>query len=133
MGKSRNTRGNKEYSREQRLIHENRELKRALAKLRKQLERIDLDRYQEIKEIVDRSYAAENEAASAQVLADLRKIWSCHECGKGVMEICLYSRLNETWYYRHCNCCSHRTKSQKYDPESVNGIIREPPEPKQGK
>lgn len=121
MGKSRNSR-EKEYSREQKLVHENRELKRALSKLRKKLERIDLDRYHEIKEIVEQSYAAENEAQSAHLLADLRKEWMCHECGKGVLEIFLYNKISETWYYRKCNSCPHRTKSQKYDPESVEGV-----------
>jgi hypothetical protein len=122
MGKTR--RGHKEYSREQQLIHENKRLKRELGALRKQLARIDLDRYDGIKELIEKSYQLEEELEGRQILEKLKERWRCRECARGFLEIIIYNRPDSTCYYRQCNVCSHRTKSQRYSP-SVPGIIKE--------
>lgn len=136
MGKSR--RGHKELSKEQELKYENKEfrrrerdkdnqilqLKREVSSLRKQLARIDLDRYSYIKDSLEEHYAQEEEVVdNERLLADLKKSWLCKECGAGYLEVILYNKIGETWYYRQCNSCVHRTKSQRYSAD-VKGIIK---------
>lgn len=125
MGK--NTRGDKEYSKLQQVLHENDKLKREISKLRKQLARIDLDRHSYVRDIIDEFYEneekQETEKTMAQVMSDLKRIWKCRECSDGHLEIVTYSKMGETWYFRRCSSdsCKHRTKSQPYN-ESVKGI-----------
>jgi hypothetical protein len=123
MGKTR--RGHKEYSREQQLLHNNKKLKREIASLRKQLARVDLDRYNHIKDMIERSYQMEEELEGKEILEKLKKNWKCYECARGYMEIVLYNRPDSTWYYRHCTNCSHRTSSKRYVPGKVEGIVKD--------
>lgn len=121
MGKSR--RGNKELGREQKLIHENKRLKRDLAQLRKQMARIDLDRFDTLREMIEENQTAEQPEFGAEFLENLKKTWLCNDCRQGYLEIILYSKRENAWYYRKCTSCPNRTKSQKYSP-SVLGIIK---------
>lgn len=125
MGK--NHRGVKEFTREQKLSKENRQLKRELAHLRKQLSRLDLEGLEAAKqEVFDQE---EKERLSQTVgepgsnLEDLKKTWACKKCSEGWLEINLYPKAGETWYYRKCSGCSKRTKGQRYG-ESVKGILK---------
>lgn len=123
MGKS--MRGSKEYSREQKLAHENKRLKRELSQLRKQLARLDLDRFDSIREILEEHSEEDKPQTSQEFLENLKKTWACNENGcQGYLEIILYNKIDNVWYYRKCVNCSHRTKSQKYDPLRVKGIIK---------
>lgn len=127
MGKSR--RGDKERSREQELKYENHKLRRQVSSLRKQLARIDLDRHSYVKDIVDEHLADQEEITTTEeMLKSMKNEWKCRECGDGHLEIVLYGKMDETWYFRKCNGCPHRTKSQVYTP-NVKGIIKETPLP----
>jgi hypothetical protein len=125
---ARNTRGNKEYTREQRLIKENRQLKQQVAQLRKQLARLDLDRYDHIREAIEEHCEEREEKRweGKEILESLKHQWKCKidNC-PGFLEIFLFNKVNSTYYYRQCNCCSNRTKSKKYDPSTVKGIMKE--------
>lgn len=124
MGKARTDRSG--HTREQRLSHENQQLKKQLCALRKRLARIDLDRYDLVKEMIHEHYQEDRAEQGEQILESLKKTWSCKTCGDGFLEIFIYSRAGETWYYRICNNapdCPNRTKSQPYLP-SVKGIVR---------
>lgn len=121
MGKSR--RGEREFTREQKLANENRQLKKEIASLRKQLARIDLDRYGHVRDILEKHYAAEEERAGQEFLEKLKEEWKCRACNNGYLEITLYNKRNDTWYYRRCNNCTHRTQSKRYSAE-VKGIVK---------
>ncbi len=124
---SKNTRGGKEFSRLQEALHENKRLKREIASIRKQLARLDLDRHGYVKDILEEHYAAEEDQRdTGKALARLKEEWKCEKCPNGYLEINLYTRLNETMYFRKCNLCPHRTTSQKYEPDSVEGIMKIP-------
>jgi hypothetical protein len=124
VGKSR--RGNREFTREQKLVHENKRLKKELAQLRKQLARIDLDRYDTVREMIQEHYQEEKAQQGLEILENLKKTWACKECADGHLEIFLYNKVGTTWYYRICSNapkCKNRTLAQKYSPE-VKGIIK---------
>lgn len=119
MGK--NTRGQKEFSKERKLAYENSRLKRQVSSLRKQLARLDLDRHGYVKEIIEEHYQLEEAQEGQDILEKVQKEWECHECRQGFLEICVYNKPDGTWYYRKCSNCVHRTASQKYSP-TVKGI-----------
>jgi hypothetical protein len=122
VGKTR--RGYKEYTREQKLAYENKRLKREVSSLRKQLARIDLDRFGHVKELIEKSYQMEEELEGRQILEKLKESWKCRDCNVGYLEIILYNRPDSTFYYRQCTNCPHRTKSQRWSPQ-VPGIIKD--------
>ncbi len=123
MGK--NTRGSKEYSKEQRLVHENQQLKKQIGSLRKQLARIDLDRLSYVKDIVEEHYSQETQETAQDMIKSMKQSWACRSCDNGFLEISIYHRSDGIFYYRQCNCCQNRTKSKKYDEAKVKGIVKE--------
>lgn len=122
MGKSK--RSNKEFTREQKLIHENKALKRQVASLRKQLARVNLDGYNQVKDTIEEHCPDSGIEENSDLLDRLKEIWKCRECSEGYLEIIIYNRLNDIYYFRKCNNCRNRTKSQKYDPKIVKGVIK---------
>jgi len=123
MGKAR--RGEREFGREKKLAHENKRLKKELAQMRKLLARVDLDRYSQVKDMIEENYQADREQEGQDILERLKQEWRCQtpSCA-GYLEIILYNKIDSTWYYRKCNCCPNRTKSQKYNRDEVRGIIK---------
>lgn len=126
MGKSK--RSSKEYSREQKLIHENQKLKREIGRLRKELARADLDRYDSVKEVIDQHDQEDTPQSGKEILSKMRQEWACKEDNcTGFLEIFTYNKVGSTWYYRICSNaprCKNRTKAQKYSPD-VKGPMRE--------
>lgn len=124
MGRSK--RGDKEYTKEQRLVKENRQLKQELAHLRKQISRLDVNRFETVREMCadyeEKQRFEENVGPIGQNLESLKKEWSCRDCKVGWLEIILYSKLGQTFYYRKCNSCDNRTRGQRYDENSVKGL-----------
>ena len=92
MGK--NIRGEKEYSRFQEVVHENKKLKKEISNLRKQLARLDLDRHSYVRDIVEEHLAQEDaQETTVQMLQRLQQEWLCEKCGIGFLEINLYSKV----------------------------------------
>lgn len=125
MGKSKRT--DRSFTREQRLSKENRQLKKELAHLRKQIARLDLDRFETLRQMVadhEESKRFEESAVEANSnIEALKRDWACHECDNGFLEIVLYSKMGTTQYYRKCNNCTNRTKGKRYE-ETVKGILK---------
>ena len=125
MGKARtNSRG---YTKEQALIQENRILKRQISSLRKQLARLDLDRYDMVREMIQDHCKEDKKQQGKEILESIKKTWACRECEDGTMEIYIYNRGPETFYYRICSnapTCMNRTLAKPYTP-TVKGVIRE--------
>lgn len=128
MGKKGQT-YDREYSKTQKLAHENKKLQKEVASLKRQLAKLDLDRYSYVKETLDDHYALEDQDTHTEdMLQSLKNQWSCFKCSEGFLEINLYTRQETTYYYRKCNCCSHRTTSKPYS-SAVKGIVRTNTEP----
>lgn len=125
MGKSRTNKHGQ--TREQQLSHENQRLKKTISTLRKQLARLDLDRYTQVREIIEEHYAADQVEEGKLILEKMKQEWACKAPGcNGYLEIFTYSKVGSVHYYRICSnapMCKNRTKSQKYSPE-VKGIVK---------
>jgi len=124
LGKSRTNRHG--LTKEQELVKENQGLKRENSRLRKLLARADLNRYENVKEAVEDHERNLGLPTTQDLLESLKKEWKCRECTEGYLEIIVYTKIGDPWYFRKCSDfgCKNRTKSQKYDSKSVRGIIK---------
>jgi hypothetical protein len=122
----------KEITEIQKYKRENDRLKREVASLRKQLARIDLDRYSTVKDMIEEYRDSESveEPTTDAMLEGMKAEWACKMAGcPGHLQIMIYARPDSTHYYRKCNECPNRTKSQIYVKSKVRGVVYEP-EPK---
>jgi hypothetical protein len=115
MGKYR--RGSKAYTKEQQLSHENQQLKREIAQLRKRLARIELDRYEQIEKTITEHYQLDNPEEGQKILKKVKDEWLCFKCQLGHLQMIIYNKPDGTFYFRRCDKCSNRTKSQKYSTD----------------
>jgi DNA-directed RNA polymerase subunit M/transcription elongation factor TFIIS len=115
----------KENNQLQRLKHENEKLKRQITSLRKQLSRVDIDRYQNLKELVQQQYEEDQaEFKALKTKQSLRAQWLCHDCGQDVLKIVIVTRRDGDFYFRRCNHCGKRTKLQRYN-DKIEGLIED--------
>ena len=123
---SRSTRGSKELNNEQRLKLENIKLKRQISALRKQLSRIDVDRYQELRLLIDRQEAEDHAEEYKEVLEKVAKMWECWDCRDkgehGILQIHTIERRDGLFYWRQCDSCPKRTKGQRHDGSPKEGV-----------
>jgi len=128
MGKSK--RGDREYTREQRLQKENKILKRQLARLRNLLDRANLaaEDASHLRRLI-KLQNDEDQAASAS-LAEADKQWACREMDcVGRLRLVILPRRDGTVYWRKCDGpgCRNRTKAQRFKP----GVIGDDGRPMQ--
>lgn len=111
-------RGDREHTRLQRALKENEKLKRQISKLRKVIARIDLDRYENLRDIIlqQENVKADTEPKKAEL-----ERWKCFECNDGVLRLKVFENRAGIRYYRKCDNCSNRTKAQNYTKD-VEGI-----------
>lgn len=119
MGKTR--RGEKDYDQLDKLKNENRKLKRQISSLRKQIARIDLDRYHNIRELLEKYDAEEQEEELQRQEEAAKEEWRCHDCDRDYLRLVVFNRRDGTFYFRKCFTCGKRTKTQKYH-DKVKGL-----------
>lgn len=122
MGR-RNRYADKELDQLEKLKYENKRLKKQISSLRKQLQRIDIDRHDNLRDLIDKFALEDHEEEIKAQKEKLKKQWECHECGVGFMMIHPVVRQDGTFYYRKCTECSNRTKLKPYTKD-VKGIKR---------
>lgn len=123
MGKYK--RSDRDYSREKQLSYENNNLKKEVARLRKQLARLNADSIDELKGTLE-SHSIDREPKNPKEIADkLKEDWHCTGTPgcEGYLEIIKFNKIDKEHYFRQCNSCRYRTRSQKWT-DSVVGIIR---------
>jgi hypothetical protein len=108
----------------QTLRYENQKLKKENARLRRQLQRVDLNRFQNLSELVNKKFKEDKIEAKSKKLEALKQKWECFSCGRGILRLMIYDHpVKGAMYFRKCDQagCGHRTEMQKYTPE-VEGI-----------
>lgn len=111
----------KEFDVLQKYKHENQALKRENARLKKELDRIDISKYEHLAELVAQQSFEDIQVEKKSKKQKLLDKWECYECKEGHMRIHILQRPDGLFYYRKCSICRNKTKLQKYD-ESVEGI-----------
>jgi hypothetical protein len=120
MGK----REDREYSEMQRIKHENQKLKKENSRLRKQLSRMDVERFEELQELVEQSALEDKQIRKDQ--KDIKEEWGCWTCKTGHLRLIIVNRRDGVFYYRGCDNCDKRTRLKKYS-SNVKGVPAEEP------
>ena len=117
MGKSK--KAFREYTKEQELAHENKELKNENIRLRKLLANFSASKDKRVTEITDQK-------ASKNQTDQLKEAWRCNGTPgcDGHLEIVIFNKIDQEYYFRKCNSCFHRTRGQKYNKDTVKGIVK---------
>jgi len=118
----RTKRGDKELDLTQRLKYENKKLKRQVKQLRKLLDRIPMELYQNVEETIEKQKAIELREQNVKKNRHLKEAWECRDCAEDSLKIFLIHRRDGTFYFRKCSTCDNRTKLQKYSND-VMGIM----------
>jgi len=105
--------GDREYDLLAKLKYENKKLKKRISGLRKQLDRIDLDRYHNLKGMIEKHDREDHEVQLAESEMKLRRIWECWKCRDGILRYIPLSRRDGEYYLRKCDNCENRTKVKK--------------------
>ena len=122
MGRSHKiSRNDAELTAVQKLRHENDRLKKQISKLRKQLSRIDIDRYTNLKEMIEAHTSQDEAYDKTEELLQLKKKWICHSCGEDYLRVVIVPRADGMFYFRRCISCQYKTKLKKSDSE-IEGI-----------
>lgn len=102
----------------QRAKRENQALKREVTRLRKLVDRLDLDRFESFKEALDRIDEIEMEQSAKRQEKQVSKDkWRCWDCSSGYLRLKIWDRLDGPHYQRKCDGCAKRTKMKKWTPE----------------
>jgi len=121
MGRGHKGRSDSELTEIRKLKLENQKLKKQMGKLRKQLSRIDIDRYSNLKDMLE-AHAAEDNTFDATVeLEELKKKWACHKCKEDYLRVIIVPRADGLFYIRRCAACNYRTKLKKYT-DDIDGV-----------
>jgi rubrerythrin len=111
----------KEFDLLQKLKAENKKLKRENSRLKKELSKIDLDRYNNLKELVEVQRKEDKIIHEEEKKQILKERWECFKCGEDALRLMIFNRLDGVFYYRRCPTCGHRTKMKKYK-EGIEGF-----------
>jgi len=98
----------------QKVRRENKRLKEQISQLRKQISRIDVDRFQNLKDLLDAQDRKEQQEAALEKNKALSEQWKCWHCESGILRLVVLERRDGVFYNRVCDNCKHRTKLQKY-------------------
>ena len=120
MGRGSSPRTDVEKSKLKKIINENKQLKKELAALQKDLIRSQKEeclacggiekkpKKEKIKRVLE-----EVPESKPAPLHDRK----CHKCETGQLIFIEYLRLNETYYFRKCDSCANRTRGKKLTPD----------------
>lgn len=100
------------------LKEQNKKLKREVSGLRKQISRLDLDRFESFKEALDRIDEIEMEQSARRKERQVSKDkWRCWTCDNGTLKLTVLERRDGVYYFRKCEACNKRTRLQRYTPD----------------
>lgn len=105
----------------QRLKRENDKLKKQVSQLRKQIARIDINRYENLQDMIHKFDKAEVEETIERDKAAQEKKWKCHKCIEGTLRLKVFERQDGIVYLRKCDCCDNKTTLKKWN-ENVEGV-----------
>lgn len=102
-----------DFTREEKLVAENKKLKRQVKQLNNLLKRADISRLEHLERLVDEQRQFDKEIKKSD--SKKRDKWLCHDCGRGYMMPRIFKRRDGDFYYRVCSHdeCGNRTRMKK--------------------
>lgn len=113
---------NKEMTEIKRLKADNLNLKRQIARMRKQLSRVNSDSFEDIEGALE---AQSREDQLLKELEEQRKMiehWQCFSCGADYLRLIIIQRPDGAFYFRRCPACENRTRLKP-----LKGDVEGPP------
>ena len=123
MSRSKTKRSSSDFDQIDKLKHENQKLKRQISQLRKQIARLDLSRYTNIKELVDKYEHEDQEEKKKEHKDQIKKLWECFQCRSDHLRMVTFERKDGVFYFRKCNSCNHRTKLKRLTSDTKEGPL----------
>lgn len=106
----------------EKLKRENRELKRQLKALRREIDRIDYEHLNNLVEAQEGSLQdIEQKVEYTSKRERNEENWKCFDCKDGVLRLRIFQKPGGAVYFRVCDKCGKRTKTQKYT-NLVDGV-----------
>jgi hypothetical protein len=105
----------KEQDELQKTKRENDKLKKQVSSLRKQLARIDIGRYENLQDLMEKFDKQEIEDSLKRNEEEQEKRWKCFKCDGGVLQLKVFERHDGIVYLRKCDSCDNKTKLKKWD------------------
>jgi len=105
----------------QKVKRENDKLKKQISSLRKQLARIDINRYENLQDLMQKFDKIEVEDDLKLSKKAKEKKWKCFNCEEGILRLKVFERPDGIFYLRKCDCCDNRTKLKKWNKD-IDGI-----------
>tara|TARA_B100000902_G_C26972027_1_gene745891 strand:+ start:132 stop:506 length:375 start_codon:yes stop_codon:yes gene_type:complete len=105
----------KELKEIQRLKHDNVALKRQLNRLRKQIARVNLDRFENVRDALEADHREDEQETKLAKQRRLIERWQCFHCGEDYLRLLVINRPDGEFYFRKCPNCDHRTRMQRFD------------------
>lgn len=121
MGKNRKPTRDGEVNENKKLKLQNQALRRQIQTLRKELNKIDIDRYQYLKDLIESQAKKEEKVETDIVLDKLKQKWECHTCGKDFLRLVIIPKADKLYYIRRCPTCMYKTKLKAYN-DDIEGI-----------
>lgn len=106
----------KELNKIQKLAHENKKLKNEINRLRKAVTRVESGWCPGCLEKYEGKENSENLPEPCLTVLP-EKDRTCFKCSEGKLKIVKYYKLEETYYFRGCDHCGHRTRGKKWTPD----------------
>jgi hypothetical protein len=100
---------------------ENQKLKEQISKLRKQISRIDLDRYHNVRDLINHYESTEKNETSPTQEEEIKKLWHCFQCDSDYLRMVTFERRDGIFYYRKCNTCNRKTKLKRLTKDTKLG------------
>jgi len=105
----------------ERLKRDNKILKKQVAALRREIQRLDYDHIDDLVKSQEESGTTEEKIEYKSKNEREREQWVCFECNKGILKLVIINKPNEKIYFRKCDNCGKRTRTKKYTKD-VKGI-----------
>jgi DNA-directed RNA polymerase subunit RPC12/RpoP len=122
MGKhSRKPARDGEVNENKKLKLQNQALRRQIQTLRKELNKIDIDRYQYLKDLVQSQAKKDEQVETTITLNKLKDKWECFTCGKDFLRLVIIPKADKLYYMRRCPTCLYKTRLKPYT-DSIEGL-----------
>jgi hypothetical protein len=115
--RGRSARTDNEFSSEQKIAHENKKLKLQIARLKKQIDRINSGWCPGCLQKHEAEGTEPMPPKVENIGKKVKKDRTCHKCQSDTLRIVMYTKMGEPWYLRRCPSCGHRTRGKKYTPD----------------
>lgn len=114
----------KEHTALQKAHKENQMLKRQLARLKKVIDHMNMEDYQNVQEAIEAHECEKEQFKKDSIVIDDMSRWKCFDCEKDFLRLIIYYKIDKPYYFRRCPTCGKKTKSKQFK-DGIEGPLPE--------